>query len=259
MSKKTLDYFIYKNLKERPYFFSFIRSQEAMLFEKYRRYCDKGILDFGCGDGFFAESIFGKQTIEIGLDVPSSRMSIAKKNNIYKKVISYDGMNIPLKLSSVDTIISNCVFEHIPHIDTSLAEMHRILKPGGHLITSVMCSSWNTNLAGGRLFGPRYIRWFNKIQEHNSLYSKAGWIKLFYKNGFDLVESEDYLYEKAAKKVEAYHFLSLYSLILYKITGNWTFGFTPPETEIKAIRKIIETDKKSPSACFFVLKKNKPQ
>lgn len=256
MAKKTLDYFIYKNLKERPYFFSFIRSQEAALFEKYKRYCRNIILDFGCGDGFFAESIFGKKTIDIGLDVPSSRMNIAKKNNIYKKVIPYDGVTIPLKPSSIDTIVSNCVFEHIPHIDTSLAEMHRILKPGGHLITSVMCASWNANLVGGKLFGPQYIKWFNKIQEHNSLYSKGGWMELFDKNGFEIVGSEDYLYEKAAKKVEIYHFLSFYSLILYKLTGNWTFGFTPRETEIIAIRDSIETDKKNPSACFFVLKKN---
>lgn len=255
MLKKTLDYFIAKNLKERPYFFSFIRSQEAMLFEKYIHYCKKVILDFGCGDGFFAESIFGKRAIDIGLDVPSSRMNIAKKNNVYKKIISYDGALIPLKTSSIDTVISNCVFEHIPHIDTSLTEMQRILKPGGHLITSVMCSSWNTNLGGGNLFGPRYIKWFNKIQEHNSLCSKKQWIELLNKSGFEIVESEDYLYENASKKVEIYHFLSLYSLLLYKITGNWTFGFTPRKTEVKAILNLIESDKKNPSACFFVLKK----
>lgn len=255
MSKKTLEYFVAKNLKDRPYFFSYIRSQEAMLFEKYMHYCKKVVLDFGCGDGFFAESIFGKRTIDIGLDVPSSRMNLAKNNNVYKKIISYDGTLIPLKSSSVNTVISNCVFEHIPHIDTSLTEMHRILKPGGYLITSVMCSSWNKNLAGNKLFGSRYVNWFNKIQEHNSLHSKKRWIELFNICGFEIVQSEDYLYEKASKKVEIYHFLSLYSLLLYKITGNWTFGFTPRKNEVKTILNLIESDKKNPSACFFVLKK----
>lgn len=255
MAKKTLDYFIRKNLQYRPYFFSFIRPQEAYLFEKYKQYCKGAILDFGCGDGFFAECIFGKRTIDIGLDVPTSRMKTAKKNNVYKKVVVYDGLLIPLRKTSVRTIISNCVFEHIPRIEKSLQEMERILKPGGHLITSVMCSTWSGNLFGRKMMGLPYVNWFNKMQEHNSLYSKKQWITLFKKCGFDIVEQEDYLYEIASKKTELSHFSSWYSLLLYKVTGKWTFGFRPSEHEVKKIKHLIEQDKKNPSACFFVLKK----
>lgn len=255
MQKKTLDYFIRENLKSRPYFFSFIRPQEAVLFEKYKRYCKKIILDFGCGDGFFAGTIFGKKIIDIGLDVPSSRMNIARKNNVYKNIISYGGTNIPLESSSVNSIISNCVFEHIPHIETSLAEMNRVLKSGGCLITSVMCSTWSENLAGRKFLGLPYVNWFNKMQEHNSLFSKKQWSELFGKCGFEIIKSEDYLYEQASKMTEIHHFLSFSSLLLHTITGKWTFGFAPRKIEVKKIRTLIETDKKNPSACFFVLKK----
>ncbi len=255
MQVKTLDYFIQENLKSRPYFFSFIRPQEAVLFEKYKRYCKKIILDFGCGDGFFAETIFGKNTIDIGLDVPSSRMEMARKNNVYKKIISYEGIYIPLESSSVHSIISNCVFEHIPHIEMSLVEMNRILKPGGHLITSVMCSTWSENLNGKKFLGLPYVRWFNKMQEHNSLLSKKQWMELFEKNGFEIVKDEDYLYERASKMVEINHFLSLPSLILHALTGKWTFGSPHSKVEMKSIHTLIGSDKKNPSACFFVLRK----
>lgn len=255
MAKKTLEYFIKKNLQYRPYFFSFIRPQEAFLFEKYKQYCKGTILDFGCGDGFFSECIFGKRTINIGLDVITSRMKTAEKDKIYKKTVVYDGVHIPFKKSSVQSIISNCVFEHIPHIEKSLSEMNRILKPGGHLITSVMCNTWSRNLFGKKMIGSLYVNWFNKMQEHNALYSKKQWVSLFKKNGFDIIESEDYLYEIASQKTELAHFSSLYSLFLYKLTGKWTFGLSPSQHEVKKIRDLIEGDKKNPSACFFVLRK----
>lgn len=255
MQEKTIDYFIQENLKSRPYFYSFIRPQEAMLFEKYKRYCKKSILDFGCGDGFFAETIFGKNTIDIGLDVPTSRMKVAQKNNVYKKIISYEGTYIPLESSSIQSIISNCVFEHIPHIEMSLVEMSRILKPGGHLITSVMCSTWSENLSGRKFLGLPYVQWFNRMQEHNSLLSKKQWDKLFKGKGFDIVASDDYLFEQASKMIEINHFLSLPSLILHTFTGRWTYGSVPNKSEIKKIRELIGSDKKNPSACFYVLKK----
>jgi len=226
-----------------------------MLFEKYKLYCKKSILDFGCGDGFFAETIFGKNTIDIGLDVPTSRMKVAQKNNVYKKTISYEGTCIPLESSSIQSIISNCVFEHIPHIETSLVEMNRILKPGGYLITSVMCSTWSENLRGRKFLGLPYVQWFNRMQEHNSLLSKKQWNKLFEGTGFDIVASEDYLYEQASKMVEINHFLSLPSLILHAFTGRWTYGSVPNKSEVKKIRELIGSDKKNPSACFYVLKK----
>lgn len=255
MAKKTLDYFIEKNLQYRPYFFSFIRPQEAFLFEKYKEYCKGMILDFGCGDGFFAECIFGKRRVDIGLDVITSRIKTAKKNNIYKKTVIYDGIHIPYKEASVQTIISNCVFEHIPHIKESLTEMKRVLKPGGHLVTSVMCNTWNGNLSGKRMFGSPYVAWFNRMQEHHALYSKKQWIALFAKCGFDVVAEEDYLYEIASQKTELSHFTSLYSLALYKLTGHWTCGLKPSQGEVEKIRNIIVNDKKNPSACFFVLRK----
>jgi ubiquinone/menaquinone biosynthesis C-methylase UbiE len=43
---------------------------------------------------------------------------------------------IPLSDNSVDVIISNCVMNLSPDKDRALAEVHRVLKPGGRLAIS---------------------------------------------------------------------------------------------------------------------------
>lgn len=255
MQNKNLEYFIEKNLQFRPRFFAYIRSQEGLLFTKYARFLKPKSLDFGCGDGFFAETVFGRKKIDIGLDVPNSRMQIAKHNKVYKQLVTYNGSKIPLRPSSLKTVVSNCVFEHIPQIEKSVQEIYSVLKPGGYLLTSVMCSPWSTNLSGAKWGGLAYVRWFNRVQEHNALYSKKQWISLFHKSGFSIEVSEDYLFKRASQKTELFHYLSVPSLLLYKIIGKWTLGIKPHKKEVEAIKTLIISDKQHPSACFFVLKK----
>ena len=119
-------------------FHSFIRPQEAMLFQKYLRYIKPPVLDFGCGDGFFAETVFGKGKIDVGLDLLNSRANEAESKKIYKKISYYDGSTIPYPTHYFQTVISNCVLEHIIEINKSLNEIHRVLKPNGYFLTTVM-------------------------------------------------------------------------------------------------------------------------
>ena len=213
------------------------------------------VLDVGCGDGFFAKTVFGTRFVDVGLDVPTSRMQEAPKTKAYKKIITYDGVRMPFRANAFKTVVSNCVFEHIPHIEKSVAEMHRVLKPGGLLVTSVMCNSWNTNLAGGKKMGKGYIDWFNRVQDHNALLSKKQWTTLFKKTGFEIVESTDYLYQKAAQATELHHYTSLLSLFTYKLFGVWNLFPRASAQKVTAIETLIKNDTHSPSACFYVLRK----
>ena len=61
-------------LEARPFFFTLIRPQEALLFQQFNQLLKAPILDFGCGDGFFAQVVFQPLKIDLGLDVPSSRI-----------------------------------------------------------------------------------------------------------------------------------------------------------------------------------------
>ncbi|MBI4973254.1 class I SAM-dependent methyltransferase [Candidatus Roizmanbacteria bacterium] len=209
-------------LRERPAFMSFIRPQEALLFQKHSHLIDSPVLDFGCGDGFFAQVVFGKHKLDIGLEVDNNpRIEEAKKRNVYKKILLYDGLAIPLKNNSVRTVISNCVFEHIPNISSSVNEIYRVLKKGGYCITSVMTSDWSDMMLGTKLFGQNYAKWMNKRQEHESILSKKQWRALFKKAGFTIVKEIGYVNERTAKWLDLFHYLSLPSLITYKLFKRW--------------------------------------
>ena len=256
--KDLLLSFINAYLKERPAFMSFIRPQEALLFNKYKEYITAPVLDFGCGDGFFAQVAFGKNKLDIGLEVKNNlRIEEAKKRNVYKKILTYDGITIPLKNNSMQTVISNCVFEHIPNISNSVSEIYRILKKDGYCVTSVMTSDWSDMMFGTKFFGKNYAKWMNRRQEHESLLSKKQWETLFKKAGFNVMEEVGYINENTAKWLDLFHYLSLPSLITYKLFKKWVLFPWVNDRIVRWVetRHASSLQKNKFGACFYVLKK----
>src|SRR3989338_8105550 len=123
-SNFMMTYFIRKYLEGRPMFLSIIRAKEASLFQKHKKYIKRRVLDFGCGDGFFAETVFGKNKITVGLDLTESRARIAEEEKIYKKIVYYDGGKIPFPGHYFSTVISNCFLEHVPPFDKKAVRLY---------------------------------------------------------------------------------------------------------------------------------------
>ena len=257
---KSINYYIKKYLENRPMFMAIIRGQEAMLFQKYNKLVKGKVLDFGCGEGFFAELVFGKKRINVGLDLfNNKRVEEAKKDNIYKKISLYDGNTIPYPDNNFNTVISNCVLEHIPNIDQALKEIFRVLKPGGFFLTSVMTDQWENNLFGSKIFGKKYINYMRKTQVHFNLFSNKKWQTYFKKARFKIQSTGGYLYKKSAFYLDIFHYLSIDSLISYKLFNKWVLFSIPLLNKIKTqfIKKIIidEDNPDKASGLFFVLKK----
>src|SRR5919205_1364726 len=190
--EKDIVYFTEAYLKSRPLFFSFIRPQEAFLFHRNLKLLEGPILDLGCGDGFFAELTFGKQTIDVGLDIPSSLAGIAEQKHIYKKVVAYAGEAIPFSDNSYGSVVSNCVLEHIPDLEGTIQEVHRVLRPGGYFIATVMADKWNDYLFGAKLLGRTYIEFMRRKQVHYNLLSYSEWKRIFEEGGFKVEKGTGY-------------------------------------------------------------------
>ena len=83
------------------------------------------LLDLGCGEKPYA-GLFTHVRQYIGLDISATG---------FVDVIG-DGQALPFREGSFDTVVCNEVLEHVPETWTVMAEIFRVLKPGGHLIAT---------------------------------------------------------------------------------------------------------------------------
>lgn len=102
------------------------------------------VLDLGAGAGndvFIARSLAGESGRVIGLDMTEAMIARARANNRklgYRNVefVLGDIEDMPLEDNSIDVAISNCVMNLVPDKDRAYAEVHRVLRPGGHFSIS---------------------------------------------------------------------------------------------------------------------------
>lgn len=252
----TIQQYLLNYLQNRPLFLSLIRAKEAELFSRFFP-LKTPVLDVGVGDGFFARLVF--KNIDVGLDVADSRMNEAQKLNVYKKLVAYDGKIFPFKTNSFATIVSNCVLEHVSSLSEVISEMYRVLKPGGKAIISVMAKPWEENLVGSLFLGNSYKQYMRDKQVHLNLFTLEDWKKAFKKPGFKVEIVTGYLDPQACKLIDIAHYLSIPSLITYKLFGKWVIF--PGLSQIyptKWLTKIINRDvsPEKSGAIFFILQKS---
>ncbi len=111
------------------------------------------IVDFGCGTGrdvYLLSQLVGEKGKVIGVDMTESQLAVAKKTEAWhmdkfgfqKSNVEFhqgyieDLRPLPIKDSSVDVIVSNCVFNLSPKKDSVLGECFRLLKDGGEVYFS---------------------------------------------------------------------------------------------------------------------------
>lgn len=108
------------------------------------------ILDLGCGNGQFA-TVLGK-VIDVGLDMDSSALAVARSSGLYKHLARADICKMPLESARFQTVFSNSVFEHIPDLGSALAEAWRVLAPGGLFAITVPTDQYGANTLQASLY-----------------------------------------------------------------------------------------------------------
>jgi SAM-dependent methyltransferase len=266
----NLEYFLAEYLKARPLFLSLIRAKEAYLYQKYTPL--KGsILDVGCGDGMFAKITFANKLkaqrskiknkqvkIDVGLDLKDSRIHEAKKQGIYKKLVTFDGAHIPFARNHFGSVFSNCVLEHVDKLPELLSDIYRVLAPRGIFLAPVMARPWEENLFGNMLMGSSYKTWMRKKQVHLNLFTQKQWDQAFWKAGFKVKERIGYLSPDACRLIDVCHYLSVPSLITYSLFGKWVLS--PRLSKLYPVSYLASILSKnvppvSSGAIFYILKK----
>lgn len=102
------------------------------------------VVDLGSGAGndcFVARAETGETGKVIGIDFTEAMIEKARENAEklgYNNVEFRNGdiEKIPMTSNVADVIVSNCVMNLVPDKPKAFAEVHRILKPGGHFSIS---------------------------------------------------------------------------------------------------------------------------
>ncbi len=99
------------------------------------------VLDFGCGAGGLTFALREHAASAAGVDLEEYKLAFARSEAARRGVdgiefVCYAGERLPFADASFDTVFCVDVLEHVPKPDLALAEMRRVLKPGGLLLLS---------------------------------------------------------------------------------------------------------------------------
>ena len=155
--------------------------------------------------------------------------------------------------------MSSDLIEHLDKPEQHIEEVARLLKPGGYFITSVMTNEWENYFFGSRIFGSHYIKFMKKKQEHYNLFSIEKWKKTFLKTNFKIAKITGYLSPNTSMFIDIFHYLSIFSLLSYKLFKKWVLF--PKLIATTSMNQFIEAKITKPislkkaAGLFFILKK----
>lgn len=99
------------------------------------------LLEVGCGSGIFGERLAqaaGDSTI-IAIDQSQHMVDIARTKGIDARI--GDVQQLDIADDAFDVVVANWMLYHLPDLDAGLAELARVLRPGGRLIAATMGSN----------------------------------------------------------------------------------------------------------------------
>ena len=134
------------------------------------------ILDVGCGRGFFLQSL-GKEWERHGVEPSQSAADYAaRENGIPVHAGSLFSVKLPDAFFDVVTLFD--VMEHLAEPAKIVAEVRRVLKPGG----SLLIGTGNCGSLAARLAGAQWV--YLAIPDHVSFFSEASLRRVLAAAGF---------------------------------------------------------------------------
>lgn len=96
-------------------------------------------LDAGCGEGHLLAYLYEHRKVGKmeAVDLDAQKLAYAKRHYPYYSYRIGNLQRLVFDDNSFDFILSTEVFEHLPEPSKTLLELHRVAKPGAHLIISV--------------------------------------------------------------------------------------------------------------------------
>jgi SAM-dependent methyltransferase len=149
------------------------------------------LLDLGCGFGEFG-SVFFREPTDVGLDIKRVDLRIARERGPYRHLVQADGRRLPFRDAAFASVLSVSVLEHVDEVQQVIAEVWRVLRPGGVFVFTTPSPKM-----GEMLFYPRFLtalglgplaRWYGNLVDrflhHVSLKPLEEWSAVLERSGF---------------------------------------------------------------------------
>jgi ubiquinone/menaquinone biosynthesis C-methylase UbiE len=105
---------------------------------QFENWSGKKVLEIGCGSGVDAMEFARHGAIVTATDITDSAVKLtqelATETGFPVKVVKASANSLPLPDASFDGVYCYGVLHHIPEVETALAEIRRVLKPGGRVM-----------------------------------------------------------------------------------------------------------------------------
>jgi SAM-dependent methyltransferase len=140
---------------ERERHHGYHRLIDELELELVRRYgAGRDVLEAGCGTGLLLRETAAFARTAVGLDLSRGMLSSARQRGL--RVVQGSLTDVPLPSASVDLVYSMKVLAHVPPIREAVAELARVVRPGGHLLLEFY-NPWSLRYLAKRLGGPAAI------------------------------------------------------------------------------------------------------
>ena len=106
------------------------------------------ILDVGCGPGFYITELLeavGREGAVAGVDISADMLAVTAKRAAGHGNVEFheaDATSLPVPDASFERAVCVQVLEYVRDVPAALAEMHRVLRPGGRML--VWDVDWST-------------------------------------------------------------------------------------------------------------------
>jgi SAM-dependent methyltransferase len=142
----------------------------------------KDVLDVGCGGGFVVEAMRRAGGRAVGLDISPQSVAYARRHYPENEFFCERLEEFARRNRTFDFVYSSEVLEHLPDVNSAMAALAKIARPGGHLfVTTPDIGHWRVpkDVVSWELVNPPlHLHYFN----HGNLRL------LFTRHGFTIVK-----------------------------------------------------------------------